>query len=76
VFLKHADFLKVYVTYMNGYEVRCPVISHPHPPVQVAVHTIASTSEAVPGFAKWLKKHEKAGTLASFLIQPVQRVPR
>jgi len=69
VFVSHKDYLKVYSTYINGYEK--------------AVDTLEKCKKTVPNFKKFLEetraKHsaELGGrNLDDFLIMPVQRIPR
>jgi RhoGEF domain len=66
VFLDHADFLKTYTTYVNNYND--------------AMQVLAAKRARSPQFEEWLNSaHLQTpgrADLTSFLIMPVQRLPR
>ncbi|MES1911225.1 MAG: hypothetical protein MHM6MM_003693 [Cercozoa sp. M6MM] len=67
VFLKYSRILKMYAPYVNRYDA--------------AVERLAELQERKPKFRQWLDDVKESGDscgldLASFLVMPVQRVPR
>lgn len=66
-FKRFTPFLKVYTTYINGYSD--------------AAKTLKEARKRNPQFEKWLKEQKKRPEcknldLASFVVMPVQRIPR